>query len=85
MCATRFGPTSVSGSTASALPEADHATRLPWLSVEARNGAKYLAAVTLVELRNDPQWLARAPDVVMHWKQKGECKSQSVTETEVSG
>ena len=50
----------------------------------ARNGAKYFSTATLMELRNDPQWLARASDAVTrYWKHKSGCKSQSVTETGV--
>src|SRR6266576_3403974 len=46
-----------------------------------RNGAKDFATVTLAELRNDPQWLARASDAVMrHWQRKNEqARTKSVT------
>jgi hypothetical protein len=50
-----------------------------------RNATKHFAAVTLAELRNDPQWLARASDaLIRYWQRKngGEgTKSQSLTET----
>ena len=36
-----------------------------------RNATKYFAVVTLAELRNDPQWLARASDaVIRYWQHK---------------
>ncbi len=67
-----------------AIPILIRAGLLKPLGHPARNGAKYFATVTLAELRNDPQWLARASDAVTrYWKHKSECKSQSVTETGV--
>ena len=45
-----------------AIPIIIRAGLLKPLGHPARNGAKYFATVTLTELRNDPQWLARASD-----------------------
>jgi len=39
----------------------------------SKNGSKYFATVTLAELWNDPQWLARATDaIIRHWQHKNE-------------
>jgi len=41
------------------------------------NGVKYFAAATLAQLRDDPQWLARASDaIVRHWQAKNAAKSK---------
>jgi hypothetical protein len=45
------------------------------------NGVKYFAAATLTQLRDDPQWLARASDaIVRHWQSKNAAKSKRRTD-----
>jgi hypothetical protein len=65
-----------------AIPIIIRAGLLKPLGHPPRNGVKHFATATLAELRNDPQWLARASDVVIRYCQrKTERGSQSVTET----
>jgi hypothetical protein len=72
------------GFAAHAIPIIIRAGLLKPLGHPARNGAKYFATATLAELRNDPQWLARASDaVIRYWQHKSGRRSQSVTETGV--
>lgn len=42
-----------------------------------KSGSKYLATISLEELRNDTRWLAKASDVVVnHWKEKNMSRAQ---------
>jgi hypothetical protein len=44
----------------------------------ASHSVKFFAFVTLVELRNDPKWLARATDtMIQHWRGKNGIKPKN--------
>ena len=50
------------------------------------NGVKYFATMTLAQLRDDPQWLARASDaIVRHWQSKNAAKSKRRSDANLFG